>query len=179
MQRQPIAIQNLRLQPFTTFGPEGVILAVGTGPSAALSNPMTVSWGFFGTMWERPMVMVAVRPSRHTHGLIASSPDFTLSWLPDHLVAAVNVCGQASGRDGDKWDLSGLSPKPGTKSLSPVVDEATLTMECRILARQALDPDGFVGNELKVFYQKGDHHTLIFGELIAVHGQETDMLNPR
>jgi len=172
MPRLNIALNDLKLQPFTALGPEGILLACGSSAERGKSNPMTVSWGMFGTVWERPVASILVRPSRHTHGLLMANPDFTLNWLPDHLITAVNICGQASGSAGDKWELAGITPECGLKSSSPVVAESILSLECRILIRQPLDPEQLQSLGLGIFYPQGDHHALLVGEVMAASATE-------
>jgi len=172
MTRLSIALNYIKLQPFTALGPEGIILACGSGAEPGASNPMTISWGMFGSVWERPVASILVRPSRHTHGLLMKSPDFTLNWLPDHLITAVNICGQASGSGGGKWELAGITPERGLKAASPLVAESLLSLECRILIRQPLDPGQLQALGLGIFYPQGDHHTLLIGEVMAASAAE-------
>ncbi len=172
MPRPSIPLSDLKLPPFTALGPEGIILACGSGTGPGQSNPMTISWGLFGWAWEKPVASVLVRPSRHTHRLLMENPDFTLNWLPEHLITAANICGQASGRDGDKWELAGITPQAGLQAASPVVAEARFSLECRILVRQPLDPAQLAALGLGVFYPQGDQHTLLVGEVLAASGGE-------
>ena len=46
-------------------------------------NTMTVAWGSFGVMWNKPMAMVVVRPTRYTYNFINNYPTFTLCAFPD------------------------------------------------------------------------------------------------
>ena len=36
-------------------------------------NSMTVSWGGLGTLWNKPVATVYVKPVRHTHGFMEQS----------------------------------------------------------------------------------------------------------
>ena len=53
----------LSLNPFTLIGKDWALLTAGgeTG-----FNPMTVSWGNMGVMWNKNIVTVYVRPQRYT-----------------------------------------------------------------------------------------------------------------
>ena len=68
-------------RPFAQFG-EGWFLLTG-GDFSAKWNTMTVSWGFAGTMWGRPVVAVVVRPTRYTREFLDARAEFTLSAFPE------------------------------------------------------------------------------------------------
>jgi hypothetical protein len=42
-------------------------------------NVMTIGWALVGILWRKPVLMVAVRNSRHTFGLIEEADSFTVS----------------------------------------------------------------------------------------------------
>ena len=46
-------------------------------------NSMTVSWGGFGILWNKPVFYVFVRKSRNTFNYIEKSNSVTLSFLND------------------------------------------------------------------------------------------------
>lgn len=168
--KQPIAVSELALQPYTVFDPEGAILVSGQGPAQA--NPMTISWGTFGIMWARPIVMVMVRPTRHTWQFISAMPDFTVNWLPAELAAATRLCGTASGRDMDKWEAAGIHPVMASAVQSPAIAESVLTLECRTVYHEMVDPAKFLDPALMDMYPARDFHGLFFGEIIAAAGTD-------
>ena len=67
-------------RPFAQFD-KGWFLLTG-GDFSAKWNTMTVSWGFAGTMWGRPVVAVVVRPTRYTREFLDARAEFTLSAFP-------------------------------------------------------------------------------------------------
>ena len=78
-------------RPFAQFG-EGWFLLTG-GDFSAKWNTMTVSWGFAGTMWGRPVVAVVVRPTRYTREFLDARAEFTLSAFPEKYRKALTICG--------------------------------------------------------------------------------------
>jgi flavin reductase (DIM6/NTAB) family NADH-FMN oxidoreductase RutF len=171
MAREKIPVRRLVLQPYTAIHPEGVILVCAQEGNPASANPMTISWGTFGIMWEKPVVMVMVRPNRHSHHLISQGRDFTLNWMPTAFRKAVNLCGQASGRDTNKWSAAGITAEPALSGLAaPVIKEAVLSLECRILYREDLDPKKFLQPKIKDLYSANDYHSLYFGEVVEATG---------
>ena len=61
-------------------------------------NMMTASWGSMGYLWNKPVVMVFVRPQRYTFEFTEKKDEFTLSFFDEKYRHALNVCGSVSGR---------------------------------------------------------------------------------
>ena len=171
MEKQFIDPRQLNLQPFTAFDPEGVLLV--SGHDAAKANVMTIGWGAFGIMWGRPVMMVMVRPTRHTWQFITQAPDFTVNWMDEAWTEAMRLCGSASGRDLDKFAAAGMTPGQARFVQSPVISESMLALECRILYRHDLAPEFFKDPALNSVYTAQDYHGLFFGEVVAALGVET------
>jgi len=170
MDKQFIQVQQLNLQPFTTFDPEGVLLVSGTDVTNA--NVMTISWGMFGIMWGKPVMMVMVRKTRHTWQFITQAPDFTVNWMDEAWTDAMRLCGSVSGRDTDKFAATGLIPAPARIVGSPVISESVLTLECRTLYRHDVTPEQFIDPKLNSVYPAQDYHGLFFGEIVTAMGVE-------
>ena len=101
-------------------------------------NMMTASWGSMGFLWNKPVVMVFVRPQRYTFEFSEKRDTFTLSFFDERYRRALNVCGSVSGRDTDKVKESGLTPY-FTEAGNPAFEEAVV---CRFLEGR-----GFHGTE--------------------------------
>lgn len=168
MDKTNIPVSHLALDPFTTFSPNGILLVSGHDTTRA--NPMTISWGMFGIMWGRPVMMVMVRPTRYTWKFITQSPDFTVNWMPEDWTDAVRLCGSASGRDQQKFAATGMNPVAATQVQSPVIAESMLSLECRTLYRHDIAPDQFLDASLMELYRQQDFHGLFFGEIVAACG---------
>lgn len=123
-------------------------------------------------MWGKPVMMVMVRPTRHTWGFITQAPDFTVNWMDGAWTDALRLCGSKSGRDLDKFAAAGLTASPASAVASPVINESVLTLECRILYRHDLSPAQFLDLTLADVYPAKDYHGLFFGEIIAATGVE-------
>lgn len=155
---------DLSLRPFHLLDQEWALLVAGTDRP----NPMTVSWGGFGTLWNRPVVTVYVRPSRFTFGLLDAHPEFTLNFLPETRRPALDLCGSVSGRDTDKWQTAGLDPVPSECIGVPRVAGADLSLECRILSTIDIDPARFLDPVIDQLYPARDYHRAFLGEVLAV-----------
>jgi flavin reductase (DIM6/NTAB) family NADH-FMN oxidoreductase RutF len=159
---------SLLLKPFDLLDKEWALLVAGR----ERPNPMTVSWGGFGTLWNRPMLTVYVRPVRHTFSLLDAEPVFTLNFLPEALRPAMQLCGERSGRDTDKWTATGLHTAPSATIPVPRVAEAHLALECRVVATLDIDPRRFLDRSVQDLYPEKDYHRVFFGEVEAVWSKE-------
>lgn len=146
--------------------PKGVFLTTAFGGK---TNTMTIGWANIGFMWGEPVVTVMVRPSRHTYHLINQSNEFTVS-IPLHdMKEALGICGSKSGRDCDKITLAGLTPVAGQNINTPVIGGAGLHYECRVVYKQAMDPQALNPDLAAKWYGSGDFHTLYYGQIVACY----------
>lgn len=154
---------NWSARPFHLLDEEWALLVGGI----EAPNPMTISWGGFGTLWEHPVATVYVRPVRHTFSLLNRDPYFTVNFLPERFRDALRICGELSGRDGDKWARAGIHPLGGGEVPVPRVAEARIALECRTLAHLDIDPARFVDPRVHRHYPAEDYHRLFLGQVVA------------
>ena len=159
---------DLVLRPFDLLDHEWALLVAGVEKP----NPMTVSWGSFGTLWNRPVVTVFVRPTRFTFGPMNAHPEFTLNVLPPSRRSALDLCGSTSGRDTDKWAPAGLLPEPSETVAVPGIAGSDLILECRTLHTFDLDPGRFLDHAIESLYPNRDYHRAYVGEVLACRAAE-------
>jgi flavin reductase (DIM6/NTAB) family NADH-FMN oxidoreductase RutF len=201
MERSEIAPRELVLPPFAAWEPGWFLLTAGEwrgeesrrtgkqestkapspqpspsegrgGQNPASFNCMTVSWGALGVLWSRPLVVVVVRPHRHTYQYMESSDSFSLCAFPEQYREVLNMLCTKSGRDIDKVKESGLTPIALAKINSPGFAEAELILECRKTYFDDLNPEHFLADYIPPLY-RGDYHRMYFGEVVAVQGVPT------
>lgn len=141
----------------------GVFLTVQSGGK---KNVMTIGWALSGFIWRRPTLMVAVRNSRFTYGLIEKAESFTVSIPSRNEEKLLQICGSKSGRDTDKFQECGLQTRPGAKVMTPILQIPGYHVECRIICKTPMDPEK-MASELESLYPARDYHTLYFGEILA------------
>ncbi len=155
--------------------PRGAFLSV-RGPR---DNVMTIGWGTIGYMWKKPVLMVMVRPSRYSYGLLENAGVFTVSVpLDQDLQDQLLACGKNSGRNLDKFREFGLSRVPAAGLLdTPVVGQCRLHFECRTLYRQELDPENLDQVINDTAYNNGDYHVLYYGEILEAYLLDPEEVN--
>ena len=129
-------------------------------------NMMTIGWAMLGLVWRRPTMMVAVRTSRFTHGIIEGADSFTVSVPTGKMKKEIDFCGSKSGRDLDKFKECRLSTIQAKKVSTPVLKIPGYHFECRIVYKTPMDSK-FLSPDLQSIYPAKDYHTLYFGEIMA------------
>lgn len=175
MTKLNIPVDQWALKPHDIWDNQWFLLTSGDYTSGEY-NTMTVGWGSFGTMWNRPFAMVVVRPQRYTYQFMEKYDDFSLCAFPLELQAKLNILGKKSGKDGDKIKESGLMVQPAKLIQSPVFEEAILQIECKKIYWDDLNPENFLAKYIRPMYQMNDFHRMYFGEIVNIYG-ETAFIN--
>jgi flavin reductase (DIM6/NTAB) family NADH-FMN oxidoreductase RutF len=115
-----------------------------------------ITIGMFAFFSGKPtLVGVGIAPSRHSYDLIRQSGEYVVNAVDEKLMEAVQVCGEKSGREVDKFELAKLTPEKGVKVNAPLIKESPVSIECKVV------------KEVEV----GDHVWFI-GEVLAAHVRE-------
>jgi len=94
-------------------------------------NVMTAAWtGIICT--EPALVYVSVRPSRFSNQIIRKTGEFVINVPTVELAKAVDLCGVKSGKDVDKFKLSGLTAEKCSFVKAPQVAQAPVSLECKV-----------------------------------------------
>jgi len=146
--------------------PKGALLTVKSGDEL---NTMTIGWATVGRIWNKPILTVLVRFSRHTHDIISKADSFTVSFSREGLLKnAFATCGTKSGRDIDKFQECGLTPAYVDDIESPYVAEGDLHFICKIVYKNTLEPE-LLSKEIKdTWYKDNDYHCIYFGEILKI-----------
>ena len=148
---------------------KGAFLTVKAGNAL---NVMTIGWATFGVVWQKPILMVAVRSSRHTFGIIEQAEDFTVTVPRGGMDKEIALCGTKSGSAMDKFKAAGLETSKASKVVSPIIKAPGYHYECKIVYKTAMNPAYLDKSYDASLYPQKDYHTLYFGELMACY--ETD-----
>jgi len=131
-------------------------------------NTMTVAWGSFGIMWNKPFVQVVVRPTRHTYSFMEKYSTFTLTSFPEIFRKDLQLLGTKSGRDGNKIAETNLTPTNSHIIKAPTFLEAELSIECKKTYYDDLKCENFLNANIEKLYPKKDYHRIYFGEIVGI-----------
>ena len=119
------------------------------------ANIITVAWtGILNT--HPPRVSVAIRPTRHSYGIIKERGEFVINLTPARLIRECDYCGIYTGAKVDKFAKTGLHKTPATAVAAPLIEECPLALECKVLD---IIPQGT--------------HDLFLAEIVAVDADES------
>lgn len=133
-------------------------------------NTMTVAWGFFGVMWNKPVAVVVVRPTRFTYEFLNMYETFTLCAFDEKYRDDLSFLGSKSGRNGDKISETKLSIQPSHKVAAPSFREAELVIECKKIYWDDYKPANFLDKAIERKYPLKDYHRVYFGEILEIRG---------
>lgn len=168
-QLKPINVKALSSNVFKLLDDDWMIMTAGTKDSF---NSMTASWGTFGILWNKPVIIGFVRPQRYTFEFMNNNEFFTLSFLGEKYREALNIFGSYSGRDTNKVEKSGLNPVITDKG-NVTYKESSLVFECKKLYYDDIKPGSFIDQSLiQNIYPKGDFHRFFIGEILNCMASE-------
>ncbi len=150
----------------------GILLTTKAGDKV---NTMTIGWGTIGVQWGRPIFIAFVRESRYTKQLLEANGAFTVNVpLGEADKNMISVCGTVSGRDTDKLAQLGLTAEAGETVSVPAIRQLPLTLECKVIYKQAQEPAAIFPEYDAKFYAKGtrnegDYHIAYYGEITAAY----------
>ncbi len=154
---------NFTTDIFETYDKQWALLTAG---SMDKFNTMTISWGGLGTIWGMPVATVYVRTSRYTHDFMDDNEYFTVSFYPEDMKKTLGVLGSKSGREIDKMHMPELTAIEAGKSVS--FHEAEVTLVCRKVFKQTLDPQNMEAKIAEQFYGKDAPHDMYIGEVVDI-----------
>lgn len=158
-----INIREIGESPVKLLADEWALLTAG-GEGAW--NTMTVSWGGVGELWGKDVTFVFVRHQRYTKEFMEKNDYFSLCFFGEEHKSALRLCGKTSGRDTDKAQATGLTPV--FDGDATYFEQAKLTIICKKIAKQDMDPNGFLDKSIMDCYKANDFHTTYVGEIVKV-----------
>ena len=161
-------LKNFNLAPLYTIDQEWALLTAGVKEKF---NTMTISWGGLGTIWNKPVVTVYVKPNRYTYEFMENNEYFTISFCDKEYKKDLGILGSKSGRNLDKISLTKLTPEYFENTTS--FKEAKLTIICKKIYFQDMDinnidVESITQSELDRFYKNEPMHRMYIGEVIDI-----------
>ena len=95
--------------------------------------------------YYKPLCLaVGIRPKRYSHDLVLNNLEFCVNIPSSSLLKEVDLCGNFSGRNTDKFKSFGLTPIPCRVIKTEAIEQCFGHIECRI--------------------ENPDHHIILLGE---------------
>lgn len=105
---------------------------VGSYDKNGRPNVMTAAWGGICCS-QPPCLAVSLREATYTYGNVMHHQAFTVSIPTESYVKEVDYFGLVSGKDEDKFTVSGLTPVKSELVNAPYVKEFPFVLECKVL----------------------------------------------
>jgi flavin reductase (DIM6/NTAB) family NADH-FMN oxidoreductase RutF len=95
-------------------------------------NIMAMSWH---TMmeFEPPLVGCVISNRNYSFGLVKATKECVINIPTLEIAEKVVGCGNTSGAKVSKFKKFGLTPKPASKVVAPLVEECYANLECRVV----------------------------------------------
>ena len=107
------------------------VCVIGTHDPSGKSNVMTAAW--VGICCSSPpCIAVSLRKATQTYGNIMERRAFTVSIPSEDYAKHADYFGLVSGKDVDKFAVSGLTPLKSELVDAPLVKEFPVALECKL-----------------------------------------------
>ncbi len=151
------------INPFDKFDKEWALVTSGNTNDY---NTMTISWGSMGTIWNKDVITIYIRPDRYTFKYLKENDYFTVSFFPPNYHDDLLTLGRLSGRDTNKLELTKITLKAIDDTVG--FNEASQTFVCKKIYLAQMDYND-VPDYAKSIYQNGiEPHYIIMGEVEKV-----------
>jgi flavin reductase (DIM6/NTAB) family NADH-FMN oxidoreductase RutF len=151
---------KIQRRPSNVLLPVPLVMVSVAGVDGGDPDIVTLAW--VGNVCSAPpMLSISLRPSRHSYGLLQRTHEFVVNVPTRSQAREVDLCGNVSGRDTDKFAACGFHAVSGARVAAPLIEECPINIECVTRHRLSLGA-----------------HDLFVGEILAVHFNE-DVLDSR
>ena len=108
------------------------VLVVGSYNGEGRANVMTAAWGGICCS-NPPCIAVSLRKVTFSYGNVKERQAFTINIPSEEYLEQADYFGTVSGKNEDKFAVSGLTPVKGDFVDAPYVKEFPVVIECRLL----------------------------------------------
>ena len=150
---------KLPLPPKTILLPSPVLIIGTYGPDGS-PNMMNAAWGGIASS-KPPCISVSIREATLSFHNIQQMEAFTINIPSEKYLKEADFVGMVSGRDFDKFKMTGLTPERSKLVNAPVVKEFPYTLECKLVRQVELGS-----------------HTMFIGEIVGIVA-DSEVLNPK
>ncbi len=131
------------------------------------SNALCVTNALVGRMWDKDVILIAVKPLRYTKEFIDINETFSVNFFSPEYQKEIDYIGSVSGRDANKMSRSSL--ERNTYRGTPYYSDADTILFCRKLFAEEIKESSFIDkNLLFKHYLFKDFHTFFIAEVFKV-----------
>jgi flavin reductase (DIM6/NTAB) family NADH-FMN oxidoreductase RutF len=146
------------LPPKTLLLPSPVLIIGTYGPDGR-PNMMNAAWGGIVSS-KPPCISVSLREATLSFHNIKHSGAFTVNIPSEKYLKEADFVGMVSGKEYDKFKVTGLTPDTSTLVNAPIVKEFPYALECKLVREIDLGS-----------------HTMFIGEIVGMVA-DSEVLNP-
>ena len=150
---------KLSLPPKTILLPSPVLIIGTYGPDGK-PNMMNAAWGGIASS-KPPCISVSLREATLSYHNIRQSGAFTVNIPSEKYLIEADFVGMVSGKEFDKFKVTGLTPEKSKMVNAPIVKEFPYALECNLVRQVDLGS-----------------HTMFIGEIVGMVA-DSEVLNPK
>lgn len=158
---------DMNFRALETFHKDWALVTAG---SLTDYNTMTIGWGGLGTLWQKPVATVYVKPVRHTWQYLNNNDMFSISFFAEDFRKDLMTLGTKSGRDGDKVALTNLTPVETDGIVT--FKQAKITIVCKKIYWQDLARENMPQAVIDTYYTEEEPHRMYIGEVVKIITEE-------
>jgi flavin reductase (DIM6/NTAB) family NADH-FMN oxidoreductase RutF len=130
-------------------------------------NTMTIAWGGINVVWNKKVFVAYVRYTRETYKMLEETDEFTINVpLDKDMHKELSFCGTKSGRDYDKIKEAHINLLDSRTISTPILADCDLHYECKVIYKQAMEPNSISNTIKNRFYSSNDFHVVYYGEIV-------------
>jgi flavin reductase (DIM6/NTAB) family NADH-FMN oxidoreductase RutF len=150
---------KLSLPPKTLLLPSPVLIIGTYGPDGK-PNMMNAAWGGIVSS-NPPCISVSIREATLSFHNINRTEAFTINIPSEKYLKEADFVGIVSGKEYDKFKVTGLTPEKSKLVNAPIVNEFPYSLECKLIRQINLGS-----------------HTMFIGEIVGMIA-DSEVLNPK
>ncbi len=161
-----IKLDDIKFDANKMFDKEWAVLAASKNDGK--SNCLTISWGSYGELWGKPIMVAYVRPERFSHEFIEDSEYYSINFFDEKYKKDMLYLGTHSGRDEDKVSKVNFHYVDGEKC--KYFEEANLVFILKKIYSDDFKKENFYEKSIidSVYGEHGQLHTFYIGEIVEV-----------
>ena len=156
-----IKIDELNINPFNDIKQNHFLITAGDKINNY--NTMTANWATFGTLWNKHIVSIFIRPQRYTFQFIESNKNFSICFFDNKYKQELEMCGKISGREIDKAEKVNFTPIVSNDTV--YFQQANIVIICNKIYSSDFEKSKMIDNEIEKFYPNNDMHRFYIGEV--------------